>query len=216
MSAARRNQRSNAERAHLYIEGGGNSKEEKIRCREAFASPLKRQGYEGSMPRLTACGGRGDAFDSFKTAHAKAKLGQFIALLIDSEDPAEVPADPLKQPTWDHLKQRDGWDRPIGASDEQVLFMTTCMETWIVADREMLRAHYGHKLNESRLPPTEQLESRHRHELQKQLERATEATSKPYRKGKRSFELLAKLNTEALAPLLPSFRRAMAILQQQL
>ena len=94
--------------------------------------------------------------------------------------------------------------------------MTTCMETWIVADRETLRAHYEHKLNERQLPPTEQLESRHRHEVQKQLERATEATSKPYRKGKRSFELLAKLNPEALAPLLPSFRRAMAILQQQL
>ena len=202
--------------AHLYIEGGGDSKEEKSRCREAFSTLLKKQGFSGRLPRLTACGGRGSAYDDFKTAHATAQSGHFVGLLIDSEDPAAIPADPLQQQTWEHLRRRDGWERPPGATDQQVLLMTTCMETWIAADRATLRAHYGAGLNENQLPATTNLESRHRHEVQEQLERATAATSKPYRKGKRSFELLAKLNPEALDPLLPSFRRAIAILEDKL
>ena len=202
--------------AHLYIEGGGNSKEEKIRCREAFTTLLKRQGFAGRLPRLTACGGRGAAFDDFKTAHGNSASGNFVGLLIDSEDPATMPEDPLQQCTWEHLRRRDGWERPAGATDQQVLLMTTCMETWIAADRSTLRKHYGARLNENQLPATTNLESRHRHDVQSRLELATAGTSKPYRKGKRSFDLLAKLNPQALAPLLPSFQRAMTILASKL
>lgn len=202
--------------AHLYIEGGGNSKEEKTRCREAFRRLLIRQGFSGRLPRLTACGARGSAFDDFKTAHASAQVGHFVALLIDSEDPADIPEDPLAQQTWQHLEQRDGWERPAGALDQQVLLMTTCMETWIVADRTTLREHYGPRLNENQLPATINLESRQRHQVQDQLVLATAGTSKPYRKGKRSFDLLAKLNPQALAPLLPSYQRTMSILERNL
>jgi hypothetical protein len=202
--------------AHLYIEGGGNSKEEKIRCRAAFATLLKRYGFSDRRPRTKACGGRNSAYDDFKTAHANAKPGDFIGLLIDSEDPVEMPEAPLEQQTWRHLRQRDGWDRPAGASDDQVLLMTTCMETWIVADRPNLRAHYGSALNENQLPHSINLETRNRHEVQKQLEQATSNTSKPYRKGKRSYELLEKLNPEVLATQLPSFHRALTILHKNL
>ena len=202
--------------AHLYIEGGGNSKQEKIRCREAFASLLKSQGFSGRMPRLTACGGRGAAFDDFKTAHAAAKPGHFIGLLIDSEDPLAMPKDPLEQRTWEHLRQRDGWATPKRATDQQVLFMTTCMETWIAADRPTLRTHYGQGLNEKQLPPTDQLESRHRHAVQDAIQNATSNCSNAYRKGKRSYEVLAKLNPAVLDGLLPSFARAMAILDKKL
>lgn len=202
--------------SHLYIEGGGNSNQEKRRCREAFSTLLKKQRFSGRLPRLTACGGRASAYDDFNTAHATAQPGHFVALLIDSEDPVAISQDPLDQQTWQHLKQRDGWERPAGASDQQVLLMTTCMETWIVADRATLREHYGAGLNENQLPATTNLENRHRHDVQEQLERATAGTSKPYRKGKRSFDLLAKLNPQALAPLLPSFRRAMTILASKL
>ena len=202
--------------AHLYIEGGGNSKQEKIRCREAFATLLKRQGFSGRMPRLTACGGRAAAFDDFQTAHSTAKSGHFVGLLIDSEDPLAMPEDPQQQRAWEHLRRRDGWAMPNAATDQQVLFMTTCMETWVAADRTTLRTHYGHGLNENRLPPTEELESRHRHSVQDALQNATSNCSNAYRKGKRSYEVLAKLNPAVLAGLLPSFARAMAILEQQL
>src|SRR5437868_14017308 len=87
--------------AHLYIEGG-ESKEDQIRCREGFRKILERSGFSGRMPRLTACGGRASAFDDFQTAHAGKKQGDYIAMLIDSEDPvAEL------ERTWSHLKTRD-------------------------------------------------------------------------------------------------------------
>jgi Domain of unknown function (DUF4276) len=196
--------------AHLYIEGG-ESKEDQIRCREGFRKLLEKAGFSGRMPRLSACGGRGSAFDDFKTAHAGCKVGDYIAMLVDSEDPVE-----LLEGTWDHLKHRDQWDKPVGAMDEQVLFMTTCMETWIVADRAALREHYGHKLQENALPPLDNLENRNRHDVHDSLVHASRNCSNAYSKGKRSFEVLAKLDPAVLKQHLPSFVRVDRILNATL
>ena len=197
-------------RAHLYIEGG-ESKEDQIRCREGFRKLLEKAGLSGRMPRLSACGGRGSAFDDFKTAHASRKVGDYIAMLVDSEDPVED-----LEKTWDHLKSRDQWDKPAGAVDEQVLFMTTCMETWIVADRAALREHYGQKLQENALPPLDNLENRNRHEVHDKLVHASRDCSNAYSKGKRSFEVLAKLDPAVLKQHLPSFVRVDRILKEKL
>lgn len=195
--------------AHLYIEGG-ESKEAQIRCREGFRKIIEKAGFLGKMPRLSACGGRGAAFDDFKTAYATCGAGDYVAMLVDSEDP---PGDVEK--TWDHLKIRDGWERPAGAADEQVLFMTTCMETWIVADRAVLREHYGHKLQENALPPLNDLENRNRHQVHEKLAHATRLCSNAYAKGIRSFEVLGKLNPSVLN-FLPSFARMVRILTDKL
>jgi len=93
--------------AHLYIEGA-ESKEDQIRCREGFQKLLEKAGFAGKMPRLTACGSRNSAFGDFQTAFANAKAGQFVAMLIDSEDPV---AD--AEQAWAHLKTRDYWEKPI-------------------------------------------------------------------------------------------------------
>ena len=143
-------------RTRLYIEGG-ESKEDQIRCREGFRKLFEQAGFTGRMPRLTASGGRDAAFGDFKTAHAGSTAGHYVAMLVDSEDPVVD----IERP-WTHLKGRDGWVRPSGTVDEQVLLMTTCMETWIVADREALRRHYRSALQESALPPLVKLEARER------------------------------------------------------
>lgn len=196
--------------AHLYIEGG-ESKEDQIRCREGFRKLIEKAGFSGRMPRLSACGGRGSAFDDFKTAHAGRKAGDYIAMLVDSEDPV---AD--FEQTWNHLQVRDQWAKPVGAMDEQVLFMTTCMETWIVADRKALRGHYGHKLQENALPALVNLENRNRHDLHDRLVHATSNCSNAYSKGKSSFEVLAKLDPSVLKKHLPSFVRVVRILNEKL
>ena len=196
--------------ARLYIEGG-ESKEDQIRCREGFRKLLEKAGFSGSLPRLTACGGRNSAFDDFTTAHAKGKQGDYIAMLIDSEDPiADV------EKTWDHLRDRDGWVKPAEAVNEQVLFMTTCMESWIVADRAALQEHYGNRLQENALPPVIDLEKRDRHEVHDKLVHASRDCSNAYTKGKRSFEVLAKLDPAVLKQHLPSFVRADRILKANL
>ena len=90
-----------------------------------------------------------------------------------------------------------------GADDDQVLFMTTCMETWIVADRDGSKRHYGSKLLVSALPPLTGVEGVSRHTVQDKLAQATRKCPNAYAKGKRSFEILGKLAPAALASTCP-------------
>ena len=195
----------------IYLEGGGDSKFLRIRCQEGFHKLLKKQTeFEGRKPRFVACGSRGDAFDRFETAHLNSKGNDFVAMLIDSED----TVDNINR-TWKHLKTCDKWNKPQGATDKQVLLMTTCMETWIVADRTILKSHYL-RLIEGRLPPLSNLENRNRHDIQDKLENATQDCTNAYEKGKRSFVILGKLNPTALKRNLPSFKRMIRILEEKL
>ena len=197
--------------AKIYLEGGGDSKEMHARCREGFRRLLESCGFHGRMLRLVACGGRGATFDDFVTAHKTSSAGAYVAMLVDSEEPvADVDA------TWAHLKTRDGWDKPAGAADEQALLMTTCMETWIVSDRRALREHYGAGLKESALPPAVDLEARRRHDIHDALCAATDDCTNRFKKGKRSFEILARLLPSELRKHLPSFRRFERVLKTKL
>lgn len=194
----------------IYIEGGGDSKGLHVRCRQGFRQLLERCGFSGRMPRLVACGGRSAAYSDFKTSHESNKA-EYVAMLIDSEEPVSN-----LEETWDHLRNCDRWERPDGADDEQVLFMTTCMETWIVADRDTLRQHYGSSLQESALPSLISLEQGNRQDIQEGLKRATRNCSNAYQKGKRSFEILGKLKPETMESHLPAFQRAKRILNEKL
>lgn len=196
--------------AKIYLEGGGDGKDLKSDCRKGFRQLLESSGFTGRPPGLVACGGRNSTYDKFKTAHACGKA-EYVAMLIDSEDPV---ADIEK--TWDHLKKRDGWGKPQGAEDNQVLFMTTCMETWIAADRDALKKHYDSNLQESALPPLDNMEKRDRHDVQDSLIKATRSCKNAYGKGKRSFEILGKLNPDTLRAHLPSFQRMLRILGEYL
>lgn len=218
--------------AKIYIEGGGEGKDQLSKCREGFQKLLQATGeFQGRMPRLVACGGREQTFKDFKTAH-KHSGNEFVAMLIDSEDPIAVDTT-----AWRHLKTRDGWDQPDNATNEQVLFMATCMETWIVADRVALKAHYGADLQESALPVLTQakepkrseeedvntdlpiattLEQRSRHDIQDALVHATRNCSNTYKKGNRSFALLAELSFERIKSHVPNFKRTINILKKNL
>jgi hypothetical protein len=200
----------------IYIEGGGvgkDSKELDILCREGFRKLLENCGFgaQRRMPRLFACGSRDDAFHAFKIAQQSNSANHFVAMWIDSEEPlANLEA------AWAHLLVRDNWIQPAGSVDEQVLFMTTCMETWFAADREALQAHFRADLQDSALPPLHNLESRHRHDVQDMLKHATRNCTNAYAKGKRSFEILGKLRPVVLAQYLPSFVRVRRILGARL
>jgi hypothetical protein len=197
-------------RKEIYIEGGGDSKELRVRCREGFRDLLQKCGFSKRLPALVACGGRRATFEDFKTAHLSKRPGDYVAMWVDSEEPmADMEA------AWNHLKRRDDWKRPKGAQDDQVLLMTTCMETWVIADRPTLRSHYK-RLRENALPPLHNLENRHRHDVQDRLSKATRDCTNAYTKGKRSFEVLGKLTPDELGGHLPSFTRVRRILKKKL
>ena len=194
----------------IYVEGGGDTNYLRTCCRMGFNQLLESAGFKGKMPKFSPCGGRNAVYDDFKTAHQQNSV-DYVAMLLDSEDPLEDP-----EKAWDHLRKRDHWEQPDGSDDQQVLFMATCMETWILSDRVTLQQHYGHDLQESALPPLENLEQRNRHEVQENLKHATRKCSNAYQKGKRSFEVLGKLNPATLETHLEAFRRMKRILNEKM
>ena len=196
----------------VLLEGGDVESSESLgRCREGFRRLLEKCGFSGRMPRLKACGSRQSAYENFVAIYASQSSLDYTALLIDSEDPVTNIDE-----TWRHLNQRDGWQTPPGAQDDQVLLMVTCMETWIVADRQTLNQHFGNPLQTSALPPLDNLEGRSRQDVQDRLESATRHCPVPYSKGRNSFEILGKLSPDVLEQRLPSFRRARRILSDKL
>lgn len=196
----------------IYLEGGGrqDSKALKVACRRGFSQLLESMGYLGRMPVLVASGSRDATYSDFKTA-LKSRKHRYTAMLIDSEDPV---ADPER--IWDHLMARDTWKKPDNCDDENVLFMTTCMETWIALDRKALKKVFGPHLQESALPSPVHIECTKRHEIQKALIHATRNSNQPYSKGQVSFELVGALNPDLLAEHLVVFRRMKRILDEKL
>ena len=192
----------------IFIEGGGNTAQLRNRCREAFTKLLRKCGFQGRMPRIYAVGSRNDTFDRFKTEHDDTAGTDYVAMLIDSEDPVSNV-----ERTWDHLSQRDGWCKPNDADDDQVMFMTTCMETWIATDRDALRGRYGQRLNENALPPLDDLENRSRQDVQSRLDRAIPGRNV---RAEELFGLLGEINPETLKDHLLSFKRTKRILDQKL
>ena len=198
-------------RVSIYVEGGGSSAASKRICRQAFAALIRRCGFEIRRVRfeLTPCGSRSEAFRQFRIAIRYADTNDFVGLLVDSETTVAAI-----NRTWNHLRRSDGWTKPRGVTDDQVLLMTTSMETWIAADRDALREIYSRRgLNENALPPLVNLESRNRQDVYNRLRRAT---GNRYKKGDESFRVLRRLNPAALEQHLPSFARARRILIDKL
>ena len=199
-------------KTEIYAEGGGPpGGMTNIRCREGFTRLLESCGFDVGKFDVIASGGRGEAWNDFQDAHDDAAGEYYVALLIDSET-SLVDIDE----TWKHLEEGDGWEKPADAQDDQVLFMTRCMETWIVTDRTALREQFGQDLQTDDLPELDDLEQLSPGNLKDLLESATQLCPDPYSKGRNSFEILGKLNPSVLEQHLPSFRRTRRILSDKL
>lgn len=195
----------------IYIEGGGNDRSLHIKCREGFRKLFEKAGFLSRMPSTKACGSRNDAYDDFVTALTVAPADVYPILLVDSEEA-------VSQDVWSHLKNRDGWEKPATADDEQAQMMVQCMETWCIADRATLQRFFGHKLQENALCKLDDLENRDKTIVQDALVRATRDCGKDreYKKGKRSFELLGELNPTVLKQNLPHFKKLCDVLSSKL
>ena len=124
----------------VYVEGGGeHNKALQTECRRGFSKFLHRAGLRDRMPRVVVCGGRQRAYESFRTAQENRGTDEFPILLVDSEGPV------VQTISWEHVRLLPGdrWQRPQGASDEQINFMVQAMEAWFHADRDALGRYYG-------------------------------------------------------------------------
>jgi hypothetical protein len=195
--------------AKIYIEGGGQGQLLDTLFRESWHSFFKAARLEGRMPRVVRGGGRERTFDLFKTAMKNPRPGELPLLLVDSEAPVEKG-----HSAWQHLHARDGWERPGGAGDDQAFLMVQLMETWFLADRDLLRQYFGAALREGALRAWPSLESVPKETVLDALERATNSCGMPYAKGKVSFELLARLNPSSVEQACPSARRLLDRLRE--
>ena len=189
--------------ARLYVEGGGDGKDLRTRCRKAFASFLEKAGLEGRMPRIVACGPRNEAYKRFKTAFEKRESGDFMVLLVDSERPVRLPS------TWQHLAEPpDKWDTPSEASDENAHLMVQCMEAWLLADPDTLDKHFGRGFQKPSLPANQNIEQVAKEDLLAHLATATRGTkAKRYHKGRHSFALLGQIDPARVEKASPHARR---------
>ncbi|HET7864705.1 MAG TPA: DUF4276 family protein [Burkholderiaceae bacterium] len=189
----------------IYVEGGGNSAQQKAELRQGLDALLGRQkrAAQGKKVRwkLVCCGSRSEAFRAFRNASKQAP-GSTAVLLVDSESPFSPAAGPARQAAQArvaHLAQRDGWDFDSLVA-ERVHLMVQCMEAWIVADPKALEAYYGRGFAPNQLPVRQNLEDEPKIDVYAKLKRATESSTKgAYGKIKHASQLLALIGPENVA-----------------
>jgi hypothetical protein len=176
--------------AKIYIEGGGEGELLDTYFRQGWRQFFEAAGLSGKMPRIVRGRGRERTFGLFVTAVKNRKTNELPLMLLDSENPLQHG-----HSVWQHLKARDKWDRPDGASDDQAFLMVQVMETWFLADRGMLVSYFGSRFRQGHLRNWPSLEDISKADVFEVLEKSTAAcVQKPYKKGKVSFEMLARLD----------------------
>ena len=183
----------------VYVEGGGsgaNSASLQSELRRGFAEFFAKTDLGSTRrPSVVACGGREQAFDSFRTA---IEQGEQALLLVDSEtalNPShQSPQDENWKP-WAHLKAQAGWGKPAKATDDDCHLMVQCMENWFLADKASVAAFFGQGFKEAALPSAS-LETVSKETVYVALQTATQSckTKGVYGKGAHSFKLLRSIN----------------------
>ena len=198
-------------KVRVYVEGGGDGRELRARCREGFSVFFERATLAGRMPRIIACGSRSNAFNKFRVALSSSNKVEFIVLLVDSEDSVAEGSGP-----WHHLAKRDGWDKPDNAKDENVHLMVQCMETWFLADRDGLAAYFGHGFNPKALAGRREIEDVAKADVLDGLKNATRQCKKgEYGKGRHSFDILKQIDSSKLLVASPHAKRLIDILREK-
>lgn len=196
----------------IYIEGGGDSHLQDREFRAAWASFFDKAGLGALRKKPTTFRGSGRkrTFDAYQTAVKTRKPDELPLLLVDSEDLVSSGHRP-----WQHLKARDGWEKPTGAGDEDVFLMICCMETWFLADRESLKRFFHDCWRDNALPLWLDLAAVEKSRVFEALAAATAACGrKRYSKGKVSFDLLRSIDPAILEQKCPDAKRLLDRLRQ--
>lgn len=195
----------------VYVEGGGNGRELRTKCRRGFSDFFRKAGLAGRMPKLVACGGRENTYDRFCRAISQSDE-VFFVLLVDSEGPVLKSAS-----SWAHLKESDNWEKPARSKDENTHLMVQCMEAWFLADKNTLAKYFGDGFNRNALPRQAKVESISKRDIEHGLRNATRQC-KPkgqYSKRRHSFAILGRLNPERVTAASPHAKRLIRTLGEK-
>ena len=184
----------------IYVEGGGDhNKALDTECRRGFREFFRKAGLVRRMPRIVSCGARSGAYKSFRTSHENAGDDDFTMLLVDSEAPVSGGD------AWEHVRTRDGWQCPDGATPDQLHLMVQAMEAWFHADKDAVESYYGRGFRPGALSPRPEIDNIPKADLLAGLKAATMAcpTKGGYSKGGHSFEILALIDPARVSALSP-------------
>lgn len=183
----------------IFIEGGHKGMLA-AQARQMFTKFLQEKCLFSVRPRVTFCGSRNAAFERFKVAK---KAGANCLLLVDSEEVADPDIPPWKQK---RIVEIDGWTRPTNATDRDLHFMASTMETWLVACDVALRAFFGAGFKTAKLPKSINLERVSKGDVHAALLAATRGSDKgEYAKGPHSFKVLAEMDPERIRARCPNW-----------
>jgi hypothetical protein len=173
----------------IYVEGGAQGST-KAACRLAFRTFFEKVIPSGTF-QVIASGDRAKAYKDFCLALAQHP-DDYIVLLVDSEE--AVVAGP-----WQHLATRKGdrWRRPDGVTDDQAHLMVQVMESWFLADRQVLIGFYGQGFLANSLPGYANVEQIPKKAVLQALKHATKTVKKgEYHKTRHAFELLERVDPD--------------------
>jgi hypothetical protein len=187
----------------IYIEGGGSGPSSRS-IREGFS-----RFFADRRVHVVVCGSRNQAFEDFKLA-LKKEPDAVNLLLVDSE--GSVSAEP-----WLHLRNRDRWEQPSGATSAHCHLMVQTVESWLVADPEALAIYYGQGFRRNALPVRADIEAVPKADVRKALDHATSPTQKgKYHKITHCSKLLAQIDKEKVRRRAKHCDRLLKTLEQNL
>ena len=183
----------------IFVEGGGKRATMNQECRRGFVKFLTKAGVSANAFEVEACGPRGDAYNRF-SAECRRRLPSL--LLVDAEVPVTSPS------TWQHLKDNDRWSRPEGARDDGCHLMVQAMESWFLADTNVLKSFYGQGFRAQSLPKNPNIERVPKQDVISKLKKASCDTGKGgYDKGRDSFKILEKIDPSKVMKASPHANR---------
>lgn len=193
----------------IYVEGGGDSRDQQARLRKAMIKLLERAGFKNRMPNIEPCGPRNRAYKNFSVVNRGVERP---LLLVDSEAPVQdehQSGDAKSWKPWEHLKDRpcDGWKQPEGSSDLDCHLMVQATEAWLIADVDNLKSRFGDGFKADKLKnlKVEQLD---KDKLNQLLHAATfESRAGAYKKGADTFQILATTSPDKIKSASPWAKR---------
>ncbi len=193
----------------LYIEGGGDNRRLGAQFREGWTKFFEAAGLGGRMPKVVRGGSRTQTFDRFERDARERSTDAVPLLLVDSERRVEAG-----HSVWQHLRASDGWNKPVGAGEDDAFLMVQIMETWFLADRDALRRYFGSRFTEHALGQWAKLEEVPKATMLDALHKATEGCPNRYAKGRVSFELLAHVDPARVEASCPHGKALLARLRE--
>lgn len=198
----------------IFVEGGGDSKEQKAEIRRGLDALLGKVKDEARAKKLgwklVPCGGRVATKDAFLNEIKHGSKDTLCVLLVDSEEAvAEPGGDQVANARVrkEHLIRRDKWNELTAIPDETIHLMVQTMEAWIAADDEALTKFYGKDFHANKLPNRQNLEQEPKLELAKKLAAATKDTQKgEYHKINHAGKILLMIAAAKVAGRCQHFR----------